>query len=106
MGSEEIKEFTLRRYDDLFLTINKFCEDNSIPHGMIKPITFQVLKALNGICGVFNILLIEKELRYLCSLYNLWLKRHDLLLDNDNVTTKDSPYSRNCMTSDSDLEEC
>ena len=44
----------IKRYDDLFFTLNLFCEINSIDEKFMKPIIIRVLKALNMIYQIYN----------------------------------------------------
>lgn len=67
----EVLIFKLRRYDDMFKTVQMFCEINQLDNQYIKPLIINVIKALNGIYGIYNMKLDTKDVQIL----NL-IKRH------------------------------
>ena len=46
--------FKIKRYDDLFITVNLFCEINSVDEKFMRPILIKVLNALNMIYQIYN----------------------------------------------------
>ena len=54
ISENEIVTIKIKRYDDLFLTINFFCEIYSIDEQLMKPIILKTLSALNTIYQIYN----------------------------------------------------
>ena len=54
ISETETALFKIKRYDDLFVTVNLFCEINSVPEKFKKPLLIKVLGALNMIYQMYN----------------------------------------------------
>lgn len=62
--------FKLRRYDDLFQTVQLFCEINQINQNLVKPIILKVLEALNQIYSAINAPLNKRDVQLLQQIKN------------------------------------
>lgn len=69
--------FKLRRFDDLFETVQIFCQINELNSNFYIPIIIYVMKALNSIYGVFNIKLNQKEINELQFLKYFYYNSND-----------------------------
>ena len=54
IGENKFAYFKLKRFDDIFMTIQYFCEINNIDEKMIKPLIIKSLCAINTIYQVMN----------------------------------------------------
>lgn len=57
--------FILKRFDDLFETVQIFCQINELDTNLYMPIIVNIIKALNSIYGIYNLKLNEKEIQKL-----------------------------------------
>jgi hypothetical protein len=57
--------FELRKYDDMFLVIKKFCEENNLNEKIQKFLPLVIIKALNSIYGIMNLKLTNEEIVYI-----------------------------------------
>lgn len=64
-SNNKIHNFKLNRFDDLFETVQIFCQINRLNSNLYIPIIINIMKALNSIYGIFNLKLNEKELNEL-----------------------------------------
>ena len=62
--------FKLKRYDDIFMTIQYFCEINNLKEEMIKPLIIKSLCAINTIYQVMNSKMDAKNLELLKEVQN------------------------------------
>ena len=62
--------FKLKRYDDIFMTIQYFCEINNLDEEMIKPLIIKSLCAINTIYKVMNSKINEENLKVLKEIKN------------------------------------
>jgi len=65
VSEKESLVFKIRRYDDMFKTVKIFCEINHLDTKFIRPFILYIIKALNGIYGVYNLTLKEEEIEFL-----------------------------------------
>ena len=74
VGPNDYRIFNLKKFDDLFGTLQKFFCINNIKQELTKPIVNKIFTALNQIFWVMNnkIGIYDKE--YLSSLYKVWTK--------------------------------
>ena len=84
ISNNEYIDFNLRRYDDLFESLNKFVSLNKIKRELVKPLVLQIFKSINKIFYLFNnkISIYDKE--YLNSLYKLYLKNNNEILRSNH----------------------
>ena len=57
--------FKLNKFDDLFETVQIFCQINKLNSNLYIPIIINIMKALNSIYGIYNMKLNEKEINEL-----------------------------------------
>ena len=62
--------FKLRKYDDMFQIVKEVCEKNEISEKFTNFFVYKIIKALNSIYGIYNIILKEEEIRFLQQLKN------------------------------------
>ena len=65
--------FELRKYDDMFLVIKKFCEENNLNEKIQKFLPLVIIKALNSIYGIMNLKLTNEEIVYIKELREKYL---------------------------------
>ena len=72
LTNDKIYNFKLNRFDDLFETVQIFCQINKLNTKLYIPVLINIMKALNSIYGIFNLKLTQKEIdelqviKYLC----------------------------------------
>ena len=64
--------FKLKRFDDLFETVQIFCQINELNNNFYLPIIINIMKALNCIYGIYNLKLTKKEIEELQFLKKLY----------------------------------
>lgn len=64
--------FKLKRFDDLFETVQIFCQINELNSKLYLPIVINIIKALNSIYGIYNVKLTQKEINELHHLKNCY----------------------------------
>ena len=65
VSQTETLTFKIRRYDDMFRTVKMFCEINKLDIKLIRPLIMYIIKALNSIYGIYNLLLKKDEIEFL-----------------------------------------
>lgn len=71
ISENQIVTIKIKRYDDLFLTINLFCEIYSIDEQLMKPIILKALSALNTIYQIYNSNISGENLNILKNVQNV-----------------------------------
>ena len=71
ISKDKIKVFTLKRYDDIFKTINLFCKINFLDEKLIKPIIIRSLSTLNTIYQIMNSELNTQQIKILQKIKNI-----------------------------------
>ena len=71
VSSNKVISFSLRRFDNLFISMKSFCEYNDINKKLTKILIIKVLEALNNIYMINNYLLSGREINYLMNIKNL-----------------------------------
>ena len=71
-GKDKIYCFKLKRFDDLFETVQIFCQIYDLNSNLYLPIINNIIKALNCIYGIYNIKLSQKEINELMFLKHLY----------------------------------
>ena len=74
ISKNDYRIFNLKKYDDLFLSLEKFFDINKIKQELIKPVIIKVFAALNKTFWLLNNKIGKKDQEYLYSLYKLYLK--------------------------------
>lgn len=93
ISDDEYIDFNLRKYDDLFESLNKFVSSNKIKKELVKPLALKIFEYLNKIFYLFNNKIGIYDQEYLNSLHKLWLKNNEILSNNDkgqssNITSE------------------
>lgn len=83
----DYRVFNLKKFDDLFISIQKFFDMNQIKHDMVKPIVNKIFKALNKVFWLLNNKIGIYDQKYLSSVYKLWMKNKDKIPSITNHTT-------------------
>ena len=65
ISKDKTYNFILKRFDDLFETVQIFCQINELDTNLYMPIIVNIIKALNSIYGIYNLELNEKEIQKL-----------------------------------------
>ena len=101
IGKNDIRYFYLKKYDNLFESIQKFIDMNKINQKLTKPIIISIFKALNKVFYLINNRIGKYDQKYLNSLYNLWLKNNKEIPKNfsDKSTTTSSHSSHSSSNS-------
>ena len=69
--------FNLKKYDDIFVSLEKFALCNKIKPELIKPLILKIFESLNKIYHLLNNKISLYDQEYLKSLYKLWIKNKD-----------------------------
>lgn len=70
ISKDNLAEFKLKRYDDVFETIKLFCEINGVKEELIKPLIMKSLSALNSIYQAMNSRISDEDAKLLKKLKN------------------------------------
>jgi len=84
ISKDEYIDFNLRKYDDLFESLNKFVSLNKIKRELVKPLVLQIFKSINKIFYLFNNKISIYDQEYLNSLYKLYLKNNNEILRSNH----------------------
>ena len=87
------KTFLLKRYDNVFLKLEKFLKINNISQDFIRPFVTEISIALDKIFSIINYKIGNYDQKYLNSLYNLWIKNDKEI--NINKSSTNSSNSQN-----------
>ena len=79
VAKNDYRIFNLKKYDDLFVSLEKFFDLNQIDQSLVKPIVNKIFAALNKIFWLLNNKIGKYDQKYLKSLYNLWIKNNETL---------------------------
>ena len=74
VAKNDYRYFNLKKYDDLFVSLEKFVDLNKIKQELVKPIVTKIFLALNKIFWLLNNKIGKYDRKYLTSLYKLWIK--------------------------------
>ena len=83
----DYRVFNLKKFDDLFISIQKFFDMNQIKHDMVKPIVNKIFKALNKVFWLLNNKIGIYDQKYLTSVYKLWMKNKDKIPSSSSSST-------------------
>ena len=102
VAKDDYRVFNLKKYDDLFISLEKFFDLNKIDQSLVKPIVTKIFTALNKIFWLLNnkIGIYDKE--YLNSLYKLWMKNNEIIPKRNDNENKSKESSNNSTISSSD----
>ena len=100
VAKNDIRIFNLKKYDDLFISLEKFFDLNQIEQSLVKPIVNKIFAALNKIFWLWNNKIGKYDAKYLNSLYKLWIKNKETLPkknknNNSSISSSDSSDENN-----------
>lgn len=96
VGKNDIRSFNLKKYDDLFVSLEKFVNINNINQELVKPLVTKIFKTLNKIFWLINNKIGIYDQEYLGSLYRLWVKNNKQIpKSNKNQSDKSTNDSSN-----------
>ena len=103
VAKDDYRTFNLKKYDDLFISLEKFFDLNKIEQSLVKPIVTKIFTALNKIFWLLNNKIGIYDQEYLNSLYKLWMKNNqNIPKRNDDANNKSKANSNNSTISSSD----
>jgi hypothetical protein len=111
VSKNDYRIFNLKKYDDLFISLQKFFDLNQIKPTLIKPIVTKILLSLNKIFWVLNTKIGNYDQEYLSSLYKLWLKNGKKIPINNNINDSissndsNSPIKNNSFQNENSFEK-
>jgi len=100
VAKNDFRVFNLKKYDDLFISLEKFFDLNKIDQSLVKPIVNKIFAALNKIFWLLNNKIGNYDKKYLASLYNLW-KKNDETLPKRKKSKEKSNNTSTISSSDS-----
>ena len=100
VAKNDFRVFNLKKYDDLFISLEKFFDLNKIAQNLVKPIVNKIFAALNKIFWLLNNKIGNYDKKYLASLYNLW-KKNDETLPKRKKSKEKSNNTSTISSSDS-----
>ena len=108
IAKNDYRVFNLKKYDDLFMSLQKFFELNQIKQELVKPIVTKIFFTLNKIFWLLNSKIGIYDQEYLSSLYKLWMKDKDKIPNtnknnNNNKELNTSKESTNSSESNSSI---
>ena len=74
VSKNDYRIFNLKKYDDLFISIQKFFDLNQIKSELIRPTVIKIFSTLNKIFWLCNSKIGIYDQQYLKTLYKIWLK--------------------------------
>ena len=101
VAKNDYRIFNLKKYDDLFVSLEKFVDINKIKQELVKPLVTKIFHTLNKIFWLFNNKIGIYDQEYLNSLYKLWIKNNQEMPKtrnknhSDKSTTSSSESSSN-----------
>ena len=95
VGKNDYRYFNLKKYDDLFVSLEKFVDLNKIKQELVKPMVAKIFKTLNTIFFILNNKIGIYDQEYLNSLYKLWIKNNQKIpkMRNKNHSDKSTTSS-------------
>lgn len=93
VAPNDYRTFNLKKYDDLFISLEKFFDLNKIKQDLVKPIVTKIFAALNKIFWLLNNKIGIYDQTYLSSLHKLWIKNNEKIPKRDD--SKEEDISRN-----------
>ena len=105
ISKDEFRVFNLKKYDDLFVSLQKFFDLNKIKQDFVKPIVAKVFATLNKIFWLLNSKVGIYDQEYLNSLYKLWKKNNEKIpiinQEEINNNSKNNDLSKNNSSNNS-----
>jgi hypothetical protein len=79
VAKNDYRIFNLKKYDDLFVSLEKFVDLNQLNQELVKPLVTKIFKTLNKIFWLLNNKIGIYDQEYLGSLYRLWIKNNQTI---------------------------
>ena len=100
VGKNDYRFFNLKKYDDLFVSLEKFVNINQINQELVKPLVTKIFKTLNRIFWLLNNKIGIYDQEYLGSLYRLWIKNNKSIPKSEinNINNKNANDSSDSLT--------
>ena len=95
INQNDYRVFYLKKFDDLFVSIQRFVEINQIKQELVKPIVNKIFLALNKVFWVLNSKIGRYDQQYLSSVYKVWLKNKDKMIFNKKQTQTNNKHVHN-----------
>ena len=89
VAKNDYRTFNLKKYDDLFISLEKFVNINKINQELVKPLVTKIFKTLNKIFWLLNNKIGIYDQEYLSSLYRLWIKNNKQIPKSKNKNQSD-----------------
>ena len=89
VAKNDYRTFNLKKYDDLFVSLEKFVDLNKIRQELVKPLVTKIFNTLNKIFWLLNNKIGIYDQKYLHSLYKLWIKNNKEIPKTKNKTHSD-----------------
>ena len=106
LAKDDYRVFNLKKYDDLFISLEKFFDLNKIDQNLVKPIVTKIFTALNKIFWLLNNKVGIYDQEYLSSLYKLWIKNNENIPKRDeNNKSKDESNNNSTISSSDSTDE-
>ena len=112
IAKNDYRTFNLKKYDDLFISLEKFFDLNKIDQSLVKPIVNKIFAAMNKIFWLLNNKIGKYDQKYLNSLYQLWIKNKETLFkrekegnNNSTISSSSEPNDENKKQSNS-FQDC
>jgi hypothetical protein len=108
VAKDDYRVFNLKKYDDLFISLEKFFDLNKIEQNLVKPIVTKIFTALNKIFWLLNNKIGIYDQEYLNSLYKVWIKNNEKIPkrnDTEKNKSKDSSNNNSTISSSDSTDE-
>ena len=105
VGPNDYRFFNLKKYDDLFVSLEKFFDINKISQNLVKPIVTKIFLTLNKIFWLLNNKIGKYDYDYLNSLYKLWIKNNQNIPKNNTEEQEIKRKDNNSKISYSDSSD-
>ena len=89
VAPNDCRIFNLKKYDDLFVSLEKFFDINKINQDLVKPVVNKIFLTLNKIFWLYNNKIGKYDYDYLSSLYRLWIKNNQQIPKTQNNPQKE-----------------
>ena len=105
VAKNDYRTFNLKKYDDLFVSLEKFLEINKINQELIKPLVTKIFNTLNKIFWLLNNKIGKYDQQYLESLYKLWLKNNKEIPKTRNKNHSDKSTTTSSESSNQSIDK-
>ena len=100
VAKNDCRVFNLKKYDDLFVSLEKFVDLNKIKQELVKPLVNKIFLTLNKIFWLLNNKIGIYDRDYLNSLYKLWIKNNQEMPKTRNKNNSDKSTTSSSNSSD------